>query len=119
MNKWIRKYLGFYNASLSKVKSNEGIIISKLNGTKTNIKITISLNTLYNVLLTKYRDDIEIGVHLSEDKELLSITSDNKPRLNDLMFEYGGYIDEFNLFKHKYTLQLFEFYKKEEITASI
>jgi hypothetical protein len=119
MNNWLKKYLGFYNASLSKATKEGEIVVSKLNGTKTNVTITINLLTLYNVLMSQYLDDVEVSVFLSEDNELLSIASDNKSKLEDLMFQYGGYIDEFGQYDRKFTLQLFDFYKKEEITASI
>lgn len=108
MNKWIKKYLDFYNANLSNTKKDGNIIISKLNGKQTNLKISISLSTFYRVMVTKYRDDINISVFLSDDKELVSITSDNFKLLEDLMFQYGGWIDDSKIFEHKYTLQIFE-----------
>jgi len=109
MNKWISKYLKFYNASLSGTKKSGKVIISKLNGKKTNLKVIINLNTFYQVMVKKYCDDIDISVFLSDDKELVSITSDNYKLLEDLMFQYGGWIDDSQIFKHKYTLQIFEY----------
>jgi hypothetical protein len=121
MNDWIKKYLDFYNADLTKTKSTGNIKISKLNGSKTNLKITININTLHSVLSAKYRDDASVKFRLSDDKELLSISSDDKDFLEDIMFEYGGYLDDSDPFSQhlKYTLQLFKFYVKDEITASI
>jgi hypothetical protein len=69
--------------------------------------------------MSQYLDDAEVSIFLSDDNELLSIASDNKTKLDDLMFQYGGYIDEFEQYNRKYTLKLFDYYKKEEITASI
>jgi len=109
MNPFIEKYLKFYNASLTGTKTKGEIVISKLNGKKTNLKVIISLHTFYQVMATKYRDDINISVLLSDDKELVSITSDNHKLLEDLMFQYGGWIDDSQIFKHKYTLQIFEY----------
>ena len=109
MNTFIEKYLKFYNASLTGSKSEGKVIISKLNGKKTNLKVTISLNTFYQVMVTKYRDDINISILFSDDKELISITSDTYKLLEDLMFQYGGWIDDSYIFGHKYTLQIFEY----------
>lgn len=120
MNTFIEKYLKFYNASLTGSKKKGEVVISKLNGAKTNLKIIISLNTFYQVMITKYRDNIDISVFISDDKELVSITSDNYKILEDLMFQYGGWIDD-QIFEHKYTLQIFEYNIDNELnlTATI
>ncbi len=119
MNEWILKYLEFYDASVTKTKTVGEVIISKLNGSETNLIVTINLITLYNVLLAKYQDDITVNIDISNDKELLSINSNDKNFLEDIMFEYGGYIDEGFKENFKYTLQIFDFYKKTEIIATI
>jgi len=120
MNTFIEKYLKFYNASLTDTKKSGEVIISKLNGKKTNLKVVISLNTFYQVMATKYRDNPDVSVFVSDDKELVSITSDNYKTLEELMLQYGGWIDE-KIFKHKYTLQIFEYNVNNELnlTASI
>ncbi len=120
MNIFIEKYLKFYNASLTGSNKDGEIIISKLNGNKTNLKVSISLNTFYQVMLTKYRDDIEISIFMSDDNELVSITSDNYKLLENLMLQYGGWIDN-QIFEHKHTLQIFEYNVKSDfkLNASI
>lgn len=115
MNIFIEKYLKFYNASLTGVKKSGEVVVSKLTGKKTNLKVIISLNTFYQVMSTKYRDDINVSVFFSDDKELVSITSDNYKTLEDLMFQYGGWIDDSQIFNHKYTLQIFEYTIKDEL----
>ena len=109
MNEWIKKYLKFYNASLTKNKKRGDIIVSKLNGKKTNLKVSINLETFYNVMSTKYRDNNKLTVFISEDRDLVSISSDDYEKLEKLMSKYGGWIDDSTIFKHKYTLQVFEF----------
>ena len=120
MNKFIKEYLKFYNASLTGAKKEGEVVISKLNGNKTNLKVSLSLNTFYQVMSTKYRDNIEVSIFMSDDNELVSITSDNYQLLEDLMFKYGGWIDE-QIFKHKHTLQIFEYNVKSDfkLNASI
>lgn len=118
MNEWINKYLKFYDVSLSDTKKEDNIIFSKLNGKKTNLKISINLETFYQVMLKRFLDDINVSVFISDDSELISITSDNKTLLDDLQFNYGGWVDKSKAysdkFKHKYILIVFEYNVKEE-----
>lgn len=119
-NNWFKKYLGFFAVSNSDPRTTDDIIISKLKGKKTTLNVSINMNTLYAVLTTKFKND-NVKIYISEDKDLVSVSSDSLSIINELFEKYGGSIDDTYIYDYKYTLQIFEHSINEDykINASI